>query len=39
VRIPIDRAMYLIVQRGLPFRPPGSAQSQQQSQKEGSSAQ
>jgi hypothetical protein len=28
VRIPIDRAMELIVQRGLPVRPPGSTAAQ-----------
>ncbi len=45
VQIPIDRAMDLIVQRGLPVRPQGQAkgqqddQQQQHQQKEGSSAQ
>lgn len=40
VQIPIDRAMDLIVQRGLPVRPQGAAAAQQESQqKEGSSAQ
>jgi hypothetical protein len=38
VQIPIDRAMDLIVQHGLPVRPQGSAQAEQ-SQKEGGSAQ
>jgi hypothetical protein len=36
VQIPIDRAMDLIVQRGLPVRPPTKGQEEQQ--KEGSSA-
>ena len=46
VQIPIDRAMDLIVQRGLPVRPQGQAKTEQeqshrkdQPQKEGSSAQ
>jgi len=41
VQIPIDRAMDLIVQRGLPVRPQGqaAAHEDQQQQKEGSSAQ
>ncbi len=45
VQIPIDRAMDLIVRRGLPVRPQGQAkdqqegQQQQKQQKEGSSAQ
>jgi hypothetical protein len=37
VRIPIDRAMDLVVQRGLPVRP--QTKEQEQPQKEGSSAQ
>jgi hypothetical protein len=37
VQIPIDRAMDLIVQRGLPVRP--AAKGQEQQRKEGSSAQ
>ena len=39
VQIPIDHAMELIVQRGLPVRPQGSAQGQQHLEKEGGSAQ
>jgi hypothetical protein len=39
VRIPIDHAIELIVQRGLPVRPQGSAQGQQHLEKEGGSAQ
>jgi len=45
VQIPIDRAMDLVVQRGLPVRPQSQQQAQQatqqqsQQQKEGSSAQ
>ena len=39
VQIPIDRAMDLIVQRGLPVRPQGEATAHEdQQQKEGSSA-
>ena len=37
VQVPIDRAMYLIVQRGLPVRP--QTNGQEQPKKEGSSAQ
>jgi hypothetical protein len=33
VHIPIDRAMELIAQRGLPLRPPGSVQPQSEAQK------
>jgi hypothetical protein len=39
VQIPINRAMDLIVQRGLPARPQGWAQGQQQLEEEGGSAQ
>jgi len=39
VQIPIDRAMDLIVQRGLPVRPPAQSQAGEQPRKDVSSAQ